>query len=274
MNEEQILVSINCITYNHREYIVQCLEGMLMQKTDFKFEILIHDDASIDGTDVVLREYAEKYGDIIRPILQTENQYSKGVDIWNTYQFPRARGKYIAICEGDDYWTDPLKLQKQVDFMEKNGQYAFCCHRFSIFDQELKSWNADYIASIEPPKGDLVITKELFFRIWVTHPLTALIRKECYDRIAPALKKYRLQRDVHLFYHLLQTGNGFLLNEDMGVYRVHQGGIASKKKEYEKLRTGYLIYKELYLQNLTDFTLLKHYLYYGVVYRITKMKNR
>ncbi len=274
MNEEQILVSINCITYNHREYIVQCLEGMLMQKTDFKFEILIHDDASTDGTDVVLREYAEKYGNIIRPILQTENQYSKGVDIWNTYQFPRARGKYIAICEGDDYWTDPLKLQKQVDFMEKNGQYAFCCHRFSIFDQELKSWNADYIASIEPPKGDLVITKELFFRIWVTHPLTALIRKDCYDRIAQALTKYRLQRDVHLFYHLLQTGNGFLLNEDMGVYRVHQGGIASKKKEYEKLRTGYLIYKELYLQNLTDFTLLKHYLYYGVVYRITKMKNR
>ena len=245
-----------------------------MQQTNFRFEILIHDDASTDGTDIILKEYEIKYPDMIRPIYQTENKYSKGVDIWNTYQFPRAKGRYIAICEGDDYWSDPLKLQKQVDFMENNNQYAFCCHRFKIFDHELKTWNNDYIESIAPPIGNVEITKKIFFRIWVTQPLTALIRKDKYEIIGPLLSKYKLQRDVHLFYHLLKTGNGLLLNENMGVYRVHEGGIASKKKESEKLKTGYLIYKELYMQNILDFTLLKHYIYYWAAYRVKKMRDK
>ena len=164
MKQEDILVSVNCITYNQKEYIEQCLDSIIMQQTNFRFEILIHDDASTDGTDIILKEYEIKYPDMIRPIYQTENKYSKGVDIWNTYQFPRAKGRYIAICEGDDYWSDPLKLQKQVDFMENNNQYAFCCHRFKIFDHELKTWNYDYIESIAPPIGNVEITKKNIFQ--------------------------------------------------------------------------------------------------------------
>ena len=91
-----------------------------MQKTDFPFEILIHDDASTDGTADIIREYEAKYPDIIKPIYQTENQYSKGIKVSQVYQFPRAKGKYIALCEGDDYWTDPYKLQKQVDFRSES----------------------------------------------------------------------------------------------------------------------------------------------------------
>lgn len=122
------LVSICCITYNHEQYIRDCLEGFLMQKTDFPFEVLIHDDASTDHTADIIREYEAKYPDIIKPIYQTENQYSKGIKVGVTYNFPRAQGKYIAICEGDDYWIDPMKLQIQFDFMESNPDYSMCFH--------------------------------------------------------------------------------------------------------------------------------------------------
>ena len=94
----------------------------MVQKTNFPIEILIHDDASTDGTADIIREYEAQYPDIIKPIYQTENQYSKGINPGFEFLFPRARGKYIALCEGDDYWTDTLKLQKQVEFLEGNKE--------------------------------------------------------------------------------------------------------------------------------------------------------
>jgi len=118
------IVSVSCATYNHEKYIRKTLEGFLMQRTQFRFEILINDDASTDGTPNIVREYEHKYPDLIFPLYQKENQYSKGIVISPTYNWPRARGKYIALCEGDDYWTDPLKLQKQVDFLENNPDYG------------------------------------------------------------------------------------------------------------------------------------------------------
>jgi len=118
------LVSISCITYNHENYIRDTIEGFLMQKTNFSFEILIHDDASTDKTADIIREYEKKHTDLIFPIYQTVNQYSKEIMISPKFNWPRARGKYMAICEGDDYWTDPYKLQKQVDFLERNEEYG------------------------------------------------------------------------------------------------------------------------------------------------------
>ena len=128
MNDE-IKVSINCITYNHQEYIEEAIQSFLMQKTDFKYEILIHDDASTDSTQDIIRKYQEMYPDIIKPYFQKENQLSKGVRRIN-YKFnhTKSKGKYIALCEGDDYWTDPYKLQKQVDFMEENQNCTLCAH--------------------------------------------------------------------------------------------------------------------------------------------------
>lgn len=133
--EEQIMVTISCITYNHEKYIEQALDGFVMQKTNFKYEVIVHDDASTDGTADIIRRYAENYPDIIRPILQTENQYSKGLSIGRTFVYPNARGKYLALCEGDDYWTDENKLQMQVDFLEEHPEYSMCCHnsyRYSV----------------------------------------------------------------------------------------------------------------------------------------------
>ena len=115
---QEIVVSTYCLAYNHEKFIRDALEGFVSQKTNFRYEVLVHDDASTDGTARIIREYEEKYPDIIKPIYQKENQYSKGIDIVGTIITPRLKGTYIAICEGDDYWTDPEKLQRQVDILE------------------------------------------------------------------------------------------------------------------------------------------------------------
>lgn len=131
--DSDIMVSICCITYNQASYIRDALEGFVNQKTDFAYEVLIHDDASTDGTADIIREYADRYPDLIFPILQTENQYSKGLtNVSGTFNFPRARGKYIAMCEGDDYWTDDRKLQKQVDYLEANPGCSLCFHSAKV----------------------------------------------------------------------------------------------------------------------------------------------
>jgi len=135
-NNKRSFVNICCVTYNHEKFISQAIESFLMQKTDFPIEILIHDDASTDATISILKKYQKKYPNIIRLFLEKENQYSKGITKINpTFLFPNAKGKYIALCEGDDYWTDPYKLQKQVNFMDKNQDYSICSHNVIVRDE-------------------------------------------------------------------------------------------------------------------------------------------
>lgn len=129
--KKDILVSISCITYNHVQYIRQCLDSFLMQKTNFAFEILVHDDCSTDGTTEIIKEYEKKYPNIIKPMYEKENQYQQGKPIGSAiWNYPRARGKYIALCEGDDYWIDSFKLQRQVEFMELHPDYSLCFHNY------------------------------------------------------------------------------------------------------------------------------------------------
>ena len=123
------LVSILCATYNQKDYIAQCIEGFLMQKVNFPIEIIIHDDASTDGTAEIVRKYESEHPDLIRGIYQTENQFSQKKGIWQNIIYPSAQGAYFAECEGDDYWCDPNKLQKQVDFLETHPDYSVCVHR-------------------------------------------------------------------------------------------------------------------------------------------------
>lgn len=125
---DNISVSVSCLVYNHEKYLRQCLEGILCQKTNFKFELLIHDDASTDGSAAIIREFEQKYPEIVRPIYQTENQHSQKVNIHFAHQYPRARGKYFALCEGDDFWADENKLQKQFDLMEAHPECSICVH--------------------------------------------------------------------------------------------------------------------------------------------------
>jgi len=142
------LVSIICTTYNHEAYIKDALEGFVMQKTDFPFEVIVHDDASTDRTAEIIKKFEACYSDLFVTIYQSENQYSrKDVNIWSDITFPMARGKYIAICEGDDYWIDPLKLQKQVDFLELNQNYGMIhtnCQVVDANNKDLQKYNRNW----------------------------------------------------------------------------------------------------------------------------------
>lgn len=135
--EELPLVSIVCTTYNHGAYIKQALEGFVCQQTNFSFEIIVHDDASTDNTPLIIKEYEIKYPNLFRNIYRTENWYSQGKDIWRYLFKNKVRGKYIALCEGDDYWIDPLKLQKQVVFLEDNHDYTMCFHNAIVYKEEI-----------------------------------------------------------------------------------------------------------------------------------------
>ena len=160
-NGLQVLVSICCITYNQKEYIRDALEGFMNQKTDFAYEVLIHDDASTDGTAQIIQEYADRYPQMIKPILQRENQYSKGLsNVSGTYNFPRVRGRYIAMCEGDDYWTDETKLQRQADFLENHPDCSLVFHSARVDVQG----RAVTERRMRPYDGDRRITPE---EIWL-----------------------------------------------------------------------------------------------------------
>lgn len=135
---QDIKVTIGCITFNQATYISEAIDSFLMQETTFDYEIIIHDDASTDGTAEIVKKYADKFPDKIIAILQEENQYSKKVKISKTFIYPIARGKYFALCEGDDFWTDKKKLQKQYDYMEANPLCSMCIHDALIVSADRK----------------------------------------------------------------------------------------------------------------------------------------
>lgn len=210
------LVSISCITYNHASYIKECIDGFLMQKTNFNFEILIHDDHSTDGTEEIIKEYAKQYPDIIKPLFEKENQYSLGKPtgsvVWN---LPRASGKYIAMCEGDDYWIDPYKLQKQVDFLESHPDYGMCYTKVKRFVQK----NNKFIDEWGGPNEKL---EDLLERNTVP-TLTAVIRSEIYSSYSKELKKENknwLMGDYPIWLYSSIKSKIHYLDEITGVYRI------------------------------------------------------
>lgn len=180
------LVTIRCITYNHEDYIRECLEGFIMQQTDFPFEAVVHDDASTDGTAEIIREYAEKYPDIIKPVFETENQYSKHDGSLGRIMNQHMRGKYIAFCEGDDYWTDPHKLQKQVDFLESHPDCAMCYTKVKCYDSLRGDVNQ---SPVFPDVLDSELDKLIEYNPVPT--LTVLIRKDRYFEYYEEIKPYK-----------------------------------------------------------------------------------
>jgi glycosyltransferase involved in cell wall biosynthesis len=123
---EKPLVTVSLVVFNQENYLREAIESCLMQKVNFSYEIIIHDDKSSDNSANIIMDYANKYPDVIVPILQTENQFSQGTEIISKFIIPKAKGKYVAFLEGDDYWNDPMKLQFQVDFMESHFDVAMC----------------------------------------------------------------------------------------------------------------------------------------------------
>lgn len=241
------LVSICCLTYNHEPYIKQCLDGFLMQKTNFPFEILIHDDASVDNTQNIIKNYELKHSDIIKPIYQKENQYSKGIGVSRVYQFPRAKGKYIAMCEGDDYWIDPYKLQKQVDFLETHPEYVFSFHDSIILNQrtgEKRMRIGDRQIDNTVDLNSLIIQNNI--------PTASIVFRNFLDyaQLPDWIGKIS-KGDYGLCVLLAEEGPGKYLPEAMSVYRVHEGGIWSSKG-FEFTHDADIKYYKYLLDYFTD----------------------
>jgi glycosyltransferase involved in cell wall biosynthesis len=227
------LVSISCITYNHEKYIAQALDGFLLQQTSFPIEILIYDDASTDNTQKIIRGYETKYPDIIRTIYQKENQYSKGVrGIAGRFNFSRARGKYIALCEGDDYWTEPLKLQKQVDFLEKNPDFSMCSHEVETI------YEADWIGT-KKERFNQSIQVAGFKDILDNHfiPTNSLIFRNGLIKKWPGWvsSKNMISGDIPLELMLAYHGKSYFSNEKMAVKRINGGGLTANNIRREKI---------------------------------------
>jgi glycosyltransferase involved in cell wall biosynthesis len=224
MDNKSILLTIRCITYNHAPYIRQCLEGFIMQKTNFSFIVVIHDDASTDGTGDIINEYAKKYP-IIKPILQKENQYSQGYNRIRLLLDEVIKSKYTAICEGDDYWTDPQKLQKQVDFLEANPDYSACFHQ-AIRHYEGNEYPDTLYADIDnrdytglelydpkhrPPTASLVMR-------------TDINKSNVYKRFIENNLSFS---DIPMFLTCANEGKVRGMSDTMCVYRMHANGMST-----------------------------------------------
>ena len=257
---ETPLVSICCLAYNHAQFIRKCLDGFLMQQTDFPIEILIHDDCSTDGTIEIIQEYTAKYPDLIFPLYEDENQYSRGgAGKMDLYNYRRARGKYIAYCEGDDYWTDPLKLQKQVDFMEANSDYSVCFHNFEIYDIRNNETCCSLGNDLDNKELGIDISSHMFLQhSSLGQPLTMLYRKSMFD--FRWSKQYRYYRDTHEIYHLLMVGKGMFLNFVGATHIQHNTGVSAKLDIQNRALVACKIFNELYTCNTNDCKLKKIYI--------------
>jgi glycosyltransferase involved in cell wall biosynthesis len=236
VNTENILVSVICDVYNHEPYLRDCLEGFVMQQTNFQYEILIHDDASTDNSVKIIQEYVDKYPHLFKPIYQTVNQYSQGVGIWRDIQMPRANGKYIAICEGDDYWTDPWKLQKQVDFMEANPDYSICFHKVKTLIQSTGELKDEFIVRDMPGTSTIV---DLAIGNYI-HTPSVLYRKSNLDQSVYQNMTPCLPGDYVMWMLLAEKGNIYKIEEFMAVYRYGVGiwsDKASVTNSLESLKT-------------------------------------
>lgn len=217
------MVSICSLTYNHENFLRDAMDGFLMQRVKFPVEIIIHDDASTDRTPAIIREYAQKHPGIIRPIFQAENQFSKrGIyPIVNCYR--AAAGKYIATCDGDDYWTDPEKLQKQVDFLEANPGYSSCYHaREVVRDGIVRRYNED--APRDFTAEDLIAYDNVRnSREYGIHSGTRMMRNLYSAETADEFEKYRHFDYLESVYLGFFGGCKFLPDIKPTIYRRHAG---------------------------------------------------
>ena len=244
-----IKVSICCITFNHEKYIKKALDSFLSQNTDFEYEILIHDDASTDSTADIIRDYEKKYPNIIKPIYQTENQYQKGVtNPSGKFNFPRAKGQYIAMCEGDDYWIDNNKLQLQANYLDKNLDVSFCFHSAKIETVDLSF--TDNL--VRPYKKNLLLSPKEVIDKKSGYPTAALFFRTEYVKDLPKFYEECPIGDIPLQLILANKGSAYYIDKPMSVYRIgvsSSWSVSQKNGDYlKKQRQYYLQMKKLYLE--------------------------
>lgn len=299
MNTNHFKVRIQCMTYNQAPYIEDAMNGFCMQQTDFPFLAVVVDDASTDGEPEVIKNYLAEHFDNEAIDLPTPAETDEYVRMfarhkenkncyflvmflkYNHYSIKKAKLTsvadlirpipYIALCEGDDYWTDPLKLQKQVDFLEGHPDFSLCCHPFKVYNQNDGTWDDRHIKDRlfeEHPSG-FSFNNAQNMNGWFTVTLTMMYRKGLV--VGSELSKYRYRCDVHQAYHLLQKGSGYCLPFIGGVYRKCDTGVYSSLDENETLKRWCRIRGELLRINLLDKD-LRDYVYNGIKKQLVNQK--
>lgn len=221
-------VTVWCLTYNQKDFIKDALDGFVMQKTSFPFEVIVHDDASTDGTTDIVNDYVHKFPNIIKPMIETENQWQEGglkhiISIMNE---KHRRGKYIAFCEGDDFWTDPLKLQRQVDFLESHPDYSMCFHSAKKkFETNAVAWiDCENIQDKDYDATDVFVN-------WTIPTASVLCRKEAMDFYANLKHPEHIQNyDIFIILSCAMVGKLRGMREQMSVYRIQCEGLTYNKK--------------------------------------------
>ena len=221
---ERPLISIICITYNHENYIRDALDSFLMQDCKYPYEIVIHDDCSTDKTAQLIKEYEKKYPTLIRAMYQSVNQYSQGVAINDTFSYPRAQGKYIAYCEGDDYWIDPKKLEKQAEYMEAHPECSLCFH--SVKDVRPDKSLIDIYQPFENSQIVSMMDLALSFR---TYTFASFMYRTDYILNPPDFYTKCPVGDVPLLWLMSSKGNVYFFKEVMGCYRKGVSGSWDQK---------------------------------------------
>ena len=264
MNND-IIVSIICTVYNHERFLRKCLDGFIMQKTNFKFEVLIHDDASTDNSAQIIKEFEKLYPQIIKPIYQKENQYSKCIPFNWKYNIPRALGKYIAICEGDDFWTDDHKLQSQYDILEAHPDVIMSVHRVCVVNE-----NGEPTDQLMPTKeqfdNERIMTRDEWIDLqleyaWYFQTSCFFFRKDAIDNIIdknirtenwidkrPEFMRIAPTGDEPLMLFLCQKGGLAYINREMSSYRIGSVGswttsMRNKEKRIKMLQSRISMFK-------------------------------
>ena len=231
------LVSVVCTTYNHEKYICQCLDGFVMQKTTFPIEIIVHDDASTDGTVRIVKEYEEKYPNLFNNIYRTENWYSQGKNIWEYLFTQKARGKYIAICEGDDYWIDPYKLQKQVDFLEGHPEYGLVHTEYKMLNE-----SKNFFVRKKRHKFDSSdVTKDILRWRYGIGTLTILFRRKLLTEIPKLFTKQEFPMgDLPLWIEISSKSKIYFCSDTTSVYRI----LPTSASHFSSIEKDILFYKK------------------------------
>lgn len=222
------VISIMCFSYNHEKYIKDAIDGFLIQKTEYPFEIIVHDDASEDSTTKIIQGYVENYPNIIKLVAQSTNQYSKGE--WPyALAIPHCSGEFTAVCEGDDYWTDPSKLQEQVSFLRNNPEYSFSSHSVEFIFDGIVEDQKNYI---HPGKNDFNFEEVLRMPIFMA--LNSLVYRTQLFVDPPVWVKELLGGHKALIYILSSKGMVHHFHKPMAVKRRNPGGITVTQKEFRR----------------------------------------
>lgn len=257
---DNIEVSVLSLAFNQERYIREALEGMVKQKTDFKYEIIIHDDCSKDRTPEIIKEYAAKYPDKVFPILQKENQYSQGIDMFYTYMLPKARGRFVCFCEGDDFWTDCNKLQLQYDAMKAHPECSMICHTVQgISEDETKPIQT---FPAKPAKEGIMTAEEAIHRAfhdqeWVFHTTSYFMKKHIFtDAYIREIDFFLnpMYGDQAVFQLAAATGDFYYIDKVMSCYRMGSVGSMVKRDknpEFRKIRSQRAIHA---LKSFDSFT--------------------